>query len=315
MEKSHSIMFHHFHNEKHFKAQGSIGQKDFIEILDWLSEKYSILNASEYIKKFLGGELNDSDICLSFDDGLLSQYDIVFPVLKKRNISAFFFVYSSIFTENPAPLEIYRFFRTVNYKNINNFYEEFFEIVYKSHTERYHKAEKTFEKLSYLSEYEFYSKSDRWFRYLRDIFLGDLEYNKIMKTLMKMKNFNIEKAKENLWINEKQLLDLEYNGNIIGLHSHSHPTKMSQMSFDEQFSEYSKNLSYFEKLFGKDVIKSMSHPCGDYNEMTLEILKKLNIKVGFRSNMIVKNIKTPLEIPREDHATIYAQMKYENNNI
>ena len=36
----------------------------------------------------------------------------------------------------------------------------------------------------------------------------------------------------------------------------------------------------------------MSHPCGSYNKVTLKILKKLNIKIGFKQVMSLdKKIK------------------------
>ena len=48
----------------------------------------------------------------------------------------------------------------------------------------------------------------------------------------------------------------------------------------------------------------MSHPCGNYNEDTIKVLDNLNIKIGFRANMAVKNVLGKYEIPREDHSNI-----------
>ena len=48
----------------------------------------------------------------------------------------------------------------------------------------------------------------------------------------------------------------------------------------------------------------MSHPFGNYDSNTLKILQDLGIKIGFRSNTSIKEIKSNLEIPREDHANI-----------
>ena len=59
----------------------------------------------------------------------------------------------------------------------------------------------------------------------------------------------------------------------------------------------------------------MSHPCGEYNETTLPLLDSLGIKIGFRSNMSVRSIKSSLEIPREDHANVLKSMAIENPGI
>ena len=72
--------------------------------------------------------------------------------------------------------------------------------------------------------------------------------------------------------------------------------------------EYQNNYDHLTGLIGKP-IKVMSHPCGDYNEITLEILKSMKIDIGFRSNMLVKEMRSPLEIPREDHANVFKEMR------
>jgi hypothetical protein len=53
----------------------------------------------------------------------------------------------------------------------------------------------------------------------------------------------------------------------------------------------------------------MSHPCGNYNDATLDILTELGIRVGFRSNSSIKEIRSNLEIPREDHSNIFKAMR------
>ena len=51
MSFTHSIMFHHFHNDKHLPAQGSLSSSDFSEMLDWLGEKFNLIGAKEYLKE------------------------------------------------------------------------------------------------------------------------------------------------------------------------------------------------------------------------------------------------------------------------
>ena len=63
---------------------------------------------------------------MSFDDALKSQYDIAIPILNEYGLDAFFFIYSSVFDENPSLLEIYSYFRNTYYENIEKFYIEFF---------------------------------------------------------------------------------------------------------------------------------------------------------------------------------------------
>ena len=56
----------------------------------------------------------------------------------------------------------------------------------------------------------------------------------------------------------------------------------------------------------------MSRPCGNYNNNSLKVLKKIGIKIGFRSNLIIKKIKSNLEVPREDHANLLKRLKWKS---
>ncbi len=304
---THSVMFHHFHDEKHLPSQGSLSDSEFVKMIDWLNKHYRILSASEYKKSFESNNLKKTDICLSFDDALKCQYDIAVPIMERLGIEAFFFVYSSAFGAEPDPLEIYRFFRTKYFKKIDEFYECFFEIVEEKNAAEFSRHRSEYLKLDYLSSFSFYTENDKWFRYLRDNFLVGEQYKEIMNDIMDNRSFDIDLAKKDLWMSETDLVRIESKGHIIGLHGYSHPTRISKLSRAQQKSEYKKNYDHLSKLLGKP-IDVMSHPCGDYNKTTLNILKEMNIHMGFRSNMSVKDILSPLEIPREDHANVYKEM-------
>ena len=74
------------------------------------------------------------------------------------------------------------------------------------------------------------------------------------------------------------------------------------------FYFFEKNMQNLESILGLRSVDSMSHPCGNYNEDTLNILRKMGIKIGFRSSISTAEIKSDLEIPREDHANILKAM-------
>lgn len=304
-----SVMFHHFHSDFHRPAQGSLGPDDFFEMLTWLVKRYNILDAGDYSEKFLSGSLEETDICLSFDDALRCQYDVAMPILKEFDLKAFFFIHSSAFSNDPDPLEIYRYFRTSEFSNVDDFYDCFFERLIQTDNSEYKKHQAIFESLKYLKDFPFYTNRDKWFRYLRDQYLGSENYDRIMKAMMDKKEFDASAVRSILWMSKEQLLDLHTLGHTIGLHSYSHPTQMGKLTKVEQLLEYQKNFQHLEGLLGPCSISSMSHPCGNYNNETLEILRDMGIKIGFRSNMGIKEIKSSLEIPREDHANIFREMR------
>ena len=300
-------MFHHFHSEQHHHAQGSLSEKQFRNILIWLKDNYELIGAEDYKYKFLTGKLLPEHICLSFDDALKCQYDIALSILEEFKTDAFFFVYSSAFTDQPDYLEIFRLFRTSVFKSIDEFYLKFFDILKKLESNEFDFQKSIFLKQNYLSEFPFYSDNDRFFRFLRDQYLGSFRYTEIMKDMMHFYKFDIDAAKKNLWMSENELREISKLGHTIGLHSYSHPTQISKLTRYEQESEYKKNYFHLSKIINRS-IEVMSHPCGDYNEDTLSILKDIGINMGFRSNMSIPIIKSPLEIPREDHSNVFKNM-------
>ena len=301
-------MFHHFHDDFHPKSQGSIDKIQFEKIIDFLEENFNLLGAREFSKKTIDGNLKENDIVLSFDDALKCQFDVACPILHKRKISSFFFIYSSPFKNEPDLLEIYRYFRHTCYEKINFFYDDFFNIVKQNNVKKYNSCFKKFNQINYLKNYKFYSREDKWFRYLRDKYLSNFQYSEVMSRLMKEKNFIKENCYEKLWMTKSNLKNLDKMGHIVGLHSFYHPTLMENKSYEDQKLEYGKNLNHLETVFGKNKIYSMAHPCGSYNKDSLKILNELNIKIGFRSNMEKKPHQSNLEIPRQDHTNILSKL-------
>ena len=126
--------------------------------------------------------------------------------------------------------------------------------------------------------------------------------------MYRYKNFDFKKEIKNIFLSKKEIKKLSKNGQIIGLHSHSHPTKISLLNKKDQYNEYMTNKKILEKIIKKKITVS-SHPSGDYNIQTLRILKKIIIKLSFRSNIQIdkkfsNSIYRNLIIPREDHINL-----------
>lgn len=304
---THAVMFHHFYNENHPMGQGALSADQFTKMIDWLSEHQNLLNADEFFYKWSHNSLDKKDTCLTFDDALLCQKEIAAPILKSRNLQAFFFVYSSPFKGTPDFLEIYRYFRTTEFGSLDCFYTEFFEEARNALQEKYREFETGFDEKEYLKPFPFYTKSDKWFRFLRDIALGKEKYEDVMARLMAAHAFKPREAQKKLWMSDLDLKSLQSDGHVIGLHSFSHPTTLHLLSKEAQAEEYRKNFSHLNEILGITPF-SMSHPCGNYSKDTLDILMRQGIKIGFRSNMGILEIKSGLEIPREDHSNIFVEM-------
>ena len=297
-------MFHHFFSEKHPRGQGAISAHEFEKMLTWLEYHFTILSPDDFTKALAENKLESGQICLTFDDSLLCQYDVALPVLESKNLKAFFNIYSSAFSGNPDPLEVFRYFRTVQFSSIEDFYSEFFGHLHKSIPEIYREGIITFQRQdSYLRNYPFYSINDKKFRFLRDYILGRELYNSLMWDLIKNFKFDASCVPDKVFMSTEQLISLQAGGHKIGLHSHTHPTQFSSLTYSAQKLEYAENLNFLVSEVGVKA-DSMAHPCGSYNLETIQILRELEIKIGFGSSLNTNIWGTEFEIPREDHMTI-----------
>ena len=302
---AHGIMFHHFYNEKHLNGQGAISVDQFENIIQYYKD--NLLSANEWLYKAKTNTLDDKDICLTFDDSLLCQYDIAVPILEKYNLTAFWFVYSSVLNGGIEKLEVFRKFRTAYFSDIDDFYSEFFSVV--GQTEYSDEVEQSLNNYSHdnWKHFPFYSQNDTRFRFVRDTSLGIDKYNKVMDLMMKNHDIDINEFSSDLWMNRKHIQKLDSDGHIIGLHSHTHPTQLAKLPVAEQEKEYRQNYDFLCTIL-KQSPKTVSHPCNSYNAETLSILRNLNIEIGFRANM-ENHLLSEFEFPREDHVNVIKRIE------
>lgn len=309
MLSTHGIMFHHFHSNRkntiHCKQQGSIDGEQLIKIISYLEEQnLHILNADEYMYKLRNNSLEDRDVTFTFDDNLLCQYEVAKPILDQFGIKAFWFINTlNLLGENIDYLEIFRHFRNYAYETIHDFYCDFFSKVEAVISGDQYLKLCTFDPDLYLLECPFYSAEDKKFKFCRDEILKNHSYEEIMFSLMENRNYDWKSLKNDLWMKEEQIRQLSDEGHVIGLHSHSHSTTIHNMSYEEQLNDYSQNKDYLEDICKKSIV-SMSHPCGNYSNDTIQVLYKLGIEIGFLDHLYNGLPISKLLLPREDHANL-----------
>lgn len=296
------VMFHHFHSAVHPAGQGSIDAVALRQIIERISPA-RILPAREFLSRAQNGQLRENEVCLTFDDNLRCQYDIALPVLEEFGLTAFWFVYTSVLQGNVEPLEVYRHFRMTRFDSVDAFYRAFFDQIESSpHHTIVQTLLEEFNPRAYLADFGFYTDADRKFRFVRDEALGPARYREVVDQMIADAGIDVREIAKSLWMDDFRLRDLHSGGHVIGLHSHTHPTRFEHLDEDGQREEYFDNYAYLHQLLNERPT-AMSHPCNSYNATTLGILQELGITLGFRANMARGKV-SELEYPREDHANL-----------
>ena len=128
------------------------------------------------------------------------------------------------------------------------------------------------------------------------------------------KNFDPKKYYNLLFVSKPDLIKIKELGHEVGLHSHNHPMVLEKLNYNDQLEQYANNLKIVSSILNckTNSIVSMSHPCGSYNNDTIEILEDLGIQIGFKHSMSVGSMKkinnSKYEIARHDHQEVMRMM-------
>jgi peptidoglycan/xylan/chitin deacetylase (PgdA/CDA1 family) len=269
----------------------------------------NFLSPQQWIERALAGRLEARHRCITLDDALLCQIDVALPVFQAFGLTAFWFVYSAVFEGERERMELFRHFRTTRYPDIEDFYRAFFERLRLSEAgSEFAQRSLDFDPKRYLSNYSFYTDNDRRFRFARDVVLGQRRYFDIVDAMMREDSgYDIDAAAKLLWMTDDDIRALHADGHVIGLHSYSHPTALADLPVDEQERQYQENTRHLSSVLGARP-ETVSHPVNSYSAETLAILRRMEVKIGFRDNLNSPPDASLLEMPRDDHANILRQI-------
>ena len=170
---------------------------------------------------------------------------------------------------------MFRYFRSVYYDNIDDFYEEFFRVSEKHSPEAFKKALTFCSSSVYRSEHEFYTYNDRLYRYFRDRCVNIDEFDEIMFLMIEKKGLETKKICDVLWMNKHEIKYLFQSGHEIGLHTHNHPTNIDTYTYEAEYAEYTKNFECLTGVLGNKNICSAALPCGLHSVNTKKLWRKL----------------------------------------
>lgn len=231
------------------------------ETFDWqmgvISKYFNVLPLSEAYELMIRGRLPRRAVCVTFDDGYANNIDVAYPILKKWNIPATFFIAVGF-------LDGGRMWNDTVIESIRRADQEYLDL----------------SKFG-LSGYEISDESQR-LNVIREI-LNELKYlsvNERMHKVERIAEFIGKELPDHMMMRSEQVAELHKGGMEIGGHTVNHPI-LARLSSEEAESEIVSGKNVLYELLG-DQVTSFAYPNGvpgkDYTGLHVDIVRR----AGFR---------------------------------
>ncbi len=286
------------------ERQHGVDSESFHGIVRLLESEFDIFSAKDFIETLIHYPRHVGGVAMSFDDGMKCHQEYAAPWLESLGLRGMFFIHTQPLTEGFDRLISVKEFIDSEFEDINDYYCEFNSAVdlmrgrgFLSHLNV---------PAAFLGEYPFYTEQDKKYRYLRDMVLTDEEFDSAVEKVMSGHKKNLlDYCDRAYWMSVNDIKELHRRGHMIGLHTHTHPTNMTRLTYDEQLENYKKNKGILEEIIGERILIA-SYPCGRFDENTHRVMKVLGVSVAFGSSM---NLPWGnLTVPRKDPAVIMQRL-------
>lgn len=297
------VRLRHFHSAKYPPSAESLDAAAFGRLLDATSGR--VLPAHEFLIRAMAGKLRAHDLCLTFDGALRCQFDVAAPLLRERGLTALWFVPSVVLDGQPERFELHRHVMQHYFPTAAGFYQAFArELASASFAGEAEAALATFDPARYRPDLAELSDAERQFAFLREDVLSEGRFEAVLRALLRRHNWPLDEISAGLWMDEDALRTLQEDGHIIGLNSHSCPLRLGELDAAQQRNEYVTNLVRLKRALGVTPV-AMAHPHNAYSRETIEMLRGLGVRLGFRMDETCGQ-GSELEFPRQSAARLLA---------
>ena len=232
----------------------------------WLKKRFRFISSKE-LEDFYSRRTQLVNVChLTIDDGWVSTYKVVFPLLKKYNIPASIFV---------SP----RFCRQTR-----NFW--YMDLPY---------CDENLLKRELLSRNLF---DEKVFAYPLDLILKEIPIDTVYDVIRKSR---VGVAERKI-VNVEELIEMDKSGLVeIGAHTITHPI-LALENEERSLHEIKESVTELEELLQHEV-RSFAYPNGlrglDYSEREMNYCKNVGIKLAYSVDPgVISLSNNPLSIPR-----------------
>lgn len=310
-------MYHYVRDFKHSRYPNikGIDISLFREQITYLKKHYHFITMERLIDAIDNNTaLPEKSVLLTFDDGYIEHFNLVFPLLDELKIQGSFFPPVKAITEH-----------TVLDVNKIHFILASEENKTKIITEIKHELNLFRKEYNLESDSFYYDKLAQANRFdtADVIFIKRLLQVELDETLRKIITNNLfekivgmpEDFSRELYMDIEQIKCMQRNGMHIGSHGYDHYW-LGSLSRENQKIEIGKSMEFLHNIGCDTKQWTMCYPYGNYNDATVELLTEYNCKLALTTEVNIADIQkhNKYTLPRLDTNDIPKNRKADTND-
>lgn len=262
----------------------AVSAENFDEQLTVLKKSYNIISLEELVNKKNNNELESGSVAITFDDGYRDNYTTAYPILKRHQVPATFFI-SSAYIENQNEFWPDKLIRLIlnKYKLPKKVLD--LSLIGRSWTINEENSNER-------ARYDFFLHV--WYSLLQ---VPPTIREKALIEIEAWSNHEKDIRSDNLPMNTTELIDLAKDPLIsIGGHTSNHAA-LRFVDINTQREEIASNKLWLENVLGKP-ITGFAYPNGSYDRRTISLMKEVGYEYActtkeMRSSSYISNYEFP----------------------
>ena len=279
----------------------------FKEQLQFLKKHYHVVTVEEVLDAYYSDKaLPDHSVLLTFDDAYKDHFEYVFPVLEHEHVQGAFYPPVKAVTEHTVldVNKIHFILASTPAVKFNSLLNETrllldkYREAYQLETYDYY-----FNKLATYDRFD--TKEVLFFKRLLQVELPEKVRNRITDELfVKIVGIDESAFSRELYMSIDQIKCMVDCGMHIGSHGYDHYW-LSSLPKEKQEFEIAKSIEFIGMVGGDPDNWTICYPYGDYNQDTIDLLKKHGCKMGLCTQVAIATLGSAIQdsifkLPRLD---------------
>ncbi len=276
-----TIVFYHYVRDVErtpFPGIKALSVADFTAQLDWLQERFDVIDGPTFERAVLAGRgFERPTALLTFDDGFVDHYADVFPILTSRQLGGIFFIAGATLGEHPRLLSVHQIHFLLCHLGPDRFNQE---VAAALETQGIAVAAPGGREGIYRYDEPLDLRIKRILNYEAPYPVADA----VLSRLFQHHLGDSEAFARALYLSEAQIREMARGGLSFGFHTETHPV-LSRLGRDRQWDELHRGPRLVRDLTGQEAVP-FCYPYGHthtYNPDTLQVLEECGYSMAFNT--------------------------------